>query len=42
MGLNAIVQSWSLPASIGHRSVTLIVHALPGDTWRVVVFGRAN
>jgi hypothetical protein len=24
------------------RSVTLIVHALPGDTWRVVVFGRAN
>jgi len=24
------------------RSITLIVHALPGDTWRVVVFGRAN
>jgi hypothetical protein len=24
------------------RSLTLIVHALPGDTWRVVVFGRAN
>jgi hypothetical protein len=24
------------------RSVTLIVHALPGDEWRVVVFGRAN
>jgi hypothetical protein len=24
------------------RSVILIVHALPGDEWRVVVFGRAN
>jgi len=24
------------------RSITLIVHAIPGDTWRVVVFGRAN
>jgi hypothetical protein len=24
------------------RSLTLIVHAVPGDTWRVVVFGRAN